>query len=459
MSDGAFWIQCPIMSAPENDPKLPAKLHRRWRGMGALIFMVFYSLFFSVHTELSKTTIFLKDHVVFSADTASVYADLSGPGDAAGSRGTGEASSFLLLHRVPIKLLTYLWSRASSDERMAAKHAVATLQGIAGALMIVFAYHLLLWSGLNTWNASLFAAVLGCSTTTMVFTAIPQTQIFSMLGITAMLTSMARGKHARWWEFSCAALYSVLCSHWNLIPAMILALVRGVHRWRVSGSYKPIPAVLGSVSFLALFAIGGMMLQSWLYPRASQMDAFDVARSSWTTLRQVQERAATTPWIARIQDVFVTNIVPPTATMLDDSTAGERKTRRTVSLLDEEWFVLDFRHAIWAGWLLLVLLGLSGLSAAAEHAGVATGALLVLGWQVLFYGALENPGERLLHSFAWTPLVVALVGVGVGRSLEKFKGLNVPVAVLLLAFVGVQGTRSYRFIHEIAEQLRLSASM
>lgn len=426
--------------------------------MGALIFMVFYSLFFSAHTELAKTTIFLKDHVVFAADTASVFADLAGPGDVAGSRGTGAASSFLLLHRAPVKLLTFVWAQASSDETMAAKHAVATLQAIAGALMIVFAYHLLLWSGLNTWNATLFAAVLGCSTTTLIFTALPQVQIFSMLGITAMLTAMARGRHARWWEFSCAALYSVLCSHWNLIPAIFLALVRGVHRWRISGSYKPIPAVLGSVSLLAILAIGGMMLQSRIYPRASQMDALDVARSSWTTLHQVQERAATVPWLVRVQDVFVTNIVPPTATMLDDSTAGERKTRRTVSLLDEEWLVLDFRHATWAGWLLLVLLGLTGLSAAAEHAGVATGALLVLGWQVLFYGALENPGERLLHSSAWTPLVVTIVAVGVGRSLDKFKGLNVPVAVLLLAFVGVQGTRSYRFILETAEHLRISAS-
>jgi hypothetical protein len=85
--------------------------------------------------------------------------------------------------------------------------------------------------------------------------------------------------------------------------------------------------------------------------------------------------------------------------------------------------------------------------------------LLLLGWQVLFYGALEDPGERLLQSAAWTSAVVTLTGVGVGRALEKFSTFGVPVAVLLLAFAVAQGTRNYRFIHEIAEQLKLSAAM
>lgn len=85
--------------------------------------------------------------------------------------------------------------------------------------------------------------------------------------------------------------------------------------------------------------------------------------------------------------------------------------------------------------------------------------MLLLGWQVLFYVALEDPGERLLQSAAWTSAVVTLTGVGVGRALEKFSTFGVPVAVLLLAFAVAQGTRNYRFIHEIAKQLKLSAAM
>ena len=103
--------------------------------------------------------------------------------------------------------------------------ALASLQAIAGAVMVVFLYNLLLWSGLSAWNATLFAALLGGSTTAMVFTALPQPQIFSMLGLTAMLAAMARGKRARWWEFSMAAPYSVLRSHWNVVPVLIPSLI------------------------------------------------------------------------------------------------------------------------------------------------------------------------------------------------------------------------------------------
>lgn len=447
------------MPVPETDPKLTAKLHRRWRGMGALLFTAFYSFFFAGHLELVKTTVYLKDGVVMGANAAAVQADLTLPGADAGSKGTGTASSFLLVHRIPVAVLETGWRPFSKDANEAKKMAVGTLQGIAGALAVVFLYHLMLWSGLSTWNAVMFAAIFGFSTTATVFTAVPQVQIFSMLGLTGMLTAMARGKRAQWWEFSAAALYSVLCSHWNVIPVAILAVSRAVWRWRTSDSFKPVPAVLGSMSLLILVATGAMMLQIWWYPKSSQMDVFDVAKSSMTTLHQAKERAAVTPWVSRLQDVFFTNILAPTPTMLDQSKALERKTRRTVSLVDEEWFVLDFRHAVWAGWMILMLLGLTGLPTAAEHAGVATGALLLLGWQVLFYGALEDPGERLLQSAAWTPAVVAITGVGVGRALDKFKTLGVPVAVLLLAFAVAQSTRNYRFIHEIAEQLRISASM
>lgn len=144
----------------------------------------------------------------------------------------------------------------------------------------------------------------------------------------------------------------------------------------------PVPAVNGSMGLLILVAVGGMMVQCWMYPKSSQMDVFDVAKSSMTTLHQAKERAAMTPWVSRTQDVFITNILTPTPTMLDQSKAQERKTRRVVSLVDEEWFALDFRHALWAGWMILMLLGFTGLPNAAEHAGVATGALLLLGWQV-----------------------------------------------------------------------------
>ena len=447
-----------LMPVPETDPKLATKLHRRWRGLGAVIFMVFYSLHFAGQSELEKTTVYLKDGVALAAPTSSFYADMTGTAEDAGTRGTGAASAFLLIHRPALGVLEVMWMPLMDSTAEAKKRALASLQAIAGAVMVVFLYNLLLWSGLSTWNATLFAAVLGCSTTAMVFTTLPQPQIFSMLGLTAMLAAMARGKRARWWEFSLAALYSVLCSHWNAVPVLILALVRGVRQWRQTPGYRLVPAVLGSICLLLVLAFGGMRLQGWIYPKSSQQTATAVMEASWEKIQQARARAADTPWLMRVQDVFFTSIVAPDAAMLDEKTAQERQTRRVVALADADWFALDFRHVIWAAWLLLLVIGLAGLPAAAEHAGVATGALLVLGWQVLFFGALENVGERLLHADAWAPAVVAIVGIGCGRALERFKTLQVPVAVLLLAFAIIQGTRGFQFVQQIAEQLKLAAA-
>lgn len=447
------------MTAPEADPKLASKVHRRWRGCGALLFVAFYSFFFAGHRQLMNTTIYLKDGVLMGTAAAAVHADLTLPAAEAGSKGTGEASSFLLLHRVPVALLEACWRPFSQNVGEAKKLAVGTLQSIAGALAAVFLYHLLLWSGLGIWNSVMLAAVLGCSTTATVFTAVPEVKVFSMLGLTAMLAAMARGEHARWWEFSASALYAVVCSHWNLIPVAILAMSRALWRWHTSDSFKPVPAVVGSMSLLILVAAGAMMLQSAWYPKSSQTNALAVAKSSMTTLHHAKQRVAVTPWRSRLQDVFFTSVLAPTPAMLDHGKEQERSTRRVVALVEQPAFALDFHHAVWAAWLLLLLVALAGLADAAGHPGAATGALALLGWQVLFHGSLQEPGEGLLHSAAWTPALVALTGIGMARSLARFKGLGVPLAVMLPVFVLVEALRNQRFIQEIAQQLRLLAVM
>jgi predicted ferric reductase len=126
------------MSVPESVLKVTAKLHRRWGwlGMGALLFTAFCSFFFAGHLELVKTTVYMKDGVV--------------PGADAGSKGTGAASSFLLVHRIPVAVMEAGWRPFSKDAVEVKKRAVGTLQGIAGALAVVFLYHLLLWSRLST---------------------------------------------------------------------------------------------------------------------------------------------------------------------------------------------------------------------------------------------------------------------------------------------------------------------
>ncbi|HBJ82904.1 MAG TPA: hypothetical protein DDZ88_03315 [Verrucomicrobiales bacterium] len=58
---------------PDDDLKQAAQLHRRWRGIGPILFAIFYSLFFAAHLKLEKTVVYLKDDVVFAANTAAFF--------------------------------------------------------------------------------------------------------------------------------------------------------------------------------------------------------------------------------------------------------------------------------------------------------------------------------------------------------------------------------------------------
>lgn len=106
-------------------------------------------------------------------------------------------------------------------------------------------------------------------------------------------------------------------------------------------------------------------------------------------------------------------------------------------------------------------LTLPGADAGSKGTGAASSFLLVhripvavmeAGWRPFSQDAVEAKKKAV-------GTLQGIAGVGVGRALDKFKTLGVPVAVLLLAFTVAQSTRNYRFIHEIAEQFRISVSM
>ncbi|MBK8095217.1 MAG: hypothetical protein IPK32_25415 [Verrucomicrobiaceae bacterium] len=448
------------MADTEIDPQLTTKLHRRWRGLGALIFTLFYSFFFAAHLAMVGTTVYLKDGAVLSAGTAKVYADMTLPAADAGGRGTGEGGAFLLLHRPFVAVFEGVWSMLAQDAAMAQKHAFGSLRALAGALMVVFLYNMLLWSGLGFWNAVLWAAVGGFSTASVVFTALPDTGVFTMLGLTAMLAAMARGRRARWWEFSIAALYTVLCSHWNLIAVILLVFVRGVRRWRMSqSSYGTVRAMLVSVCMLVLLMLGAMRIQGWMYPKSSRKPVTALVHEGTAQLEKAGERLMHTPWLSRLEDVFLNSVVAPDASAVDTVATNEPRTRRVITLAEDRGTVIGFERVLWAAWLLLLLLGMAGLPGAAEHAGVATGALILLGWQMVYYGALEQAGQRLLFSWAWLPPLIIATAVGCGRALQRYSRLRVPVTVLLIFFASMLAMRNFGFIQRIADQIRLIASV
>ena len=321
----------------------------------------------------------------------------------------------------------------------------------AGALTVVLLYLTLMCCGVARLRAVLFASVLGASTAVSLFAALPLPQIFIALGLMAALAAVARGRTAFWWEFPAAAFYACCCSLWNVIPILLLVLVGAVRDSRAGGSVRPLFSGFISAVLLLLVTLGAMKLQSWAYPGSGVVSPVAVLRESVETLNQASRQAADVPWAARMQDVWFANVIAPTVTALDKTDPG----RRVVTLAEGRWLEMDVQHGIGAVWLLLLLLGLLGLPWAMRSSATAVAALLLGGWLVLFYGALEAPGERLLHSALWTLAVIALVGLGVEQPLRRWSGLQWPVMAALGVFLVLQTAHNGLFIAEVAKRIAL----
>lgn len=436
---------------PDDDLKQAAQLHRRWRGIGPVLFAIFYSLFFAAHLKLEKTAVYLKDDVVLSANTAAFSTDLTSEPAQAGARGSGQGSAFLLLHHHPARVLAVLWLLFSDSPGAAARHAVAALTSAAGALTVVLLYLTLMCCGVARLRAVLFACVLGVSTAIGLFAALPLPQIFSALGLMAALAAVARGRAAFVWEFPVAAFYACCCSLWNVIPILLLVLVGAVRDSRAGGSVRLLFSGFISAALLLLVTLGAMKLQGWAYPGSGAVSPAAVLSESMGTLNQASRQAADVPWAARMQDVLFANVVAPTVTVPEKTDSG----RRVITLAEGRWLEMDVQHGIGAVWLLLLLLGLIGLPWAMRSSATAVAALLLGGWLALFHGSLEAPGERLLHSALWTPAVIALVGLGVEQPLRRWSWLQWPVMAVLGVFLVLQAGHNGLFIAEIAKRIAL----
>lgn len=392
-----------------------AQIHRRWRGIGALLLVAFYSLFFSLHLKLEKSNFYLHDRSVLVTNTASFFNDLVLPKEHAGAGGTGKGSAFLLLHHAPARLLVAAW-KPFSDESAARKHAVATLTASAGAMTVVLLYLTLMWSGMGRLRAALMAAMLGATTAMNLIAVVPVPQVFSALGLAAVLASVARGRSGRWWEFPLAAFYAICCSPWNAVPVALMGLVGGMRVFRGGGGMRPLIGLFGGALVLALLVFGAMMLQEWFYPRASMSLA--ALMESWEqtfshAVRHSSDRTIKPAWV-----------VNPVIELVVDASG--------VSLRD---------RGVVLAWLLMSFLALIGLVGALRRVPLAImAALLGLAWCLWFYGTSKwsnNPGHHLLTSHS-VPLLIFLVGIGLEQYVKWVRWLRWPATCLLTAFVVLQ---------------------
>ena len=164
------------------------------------------------------------------------------------------------MHRIPLAVLEELL--AVQRDANEAEMAVGTLQGIAGADG-GFLYQLLLWSRAEHLNAVLFLQPSWAFRRRPVFAAVPQGEIFSMLGGSCCMLTIARGNGRPMVEFSTAALCccAVLAveSHPGGDPGDGGVRLALAHRRIPSSRCPPLVSSLAC----SASATGAMMLRWW----------------------------------------------------------------------------------------------------------------------------------------------------------------------------------------------------
>ena len=442
----------------QSEGAVHARVSRRWRGLGAILFLGFYSLYFAAHVRLSDTVVYLKDDALSSARTSMVFTDLiTARSDERRLSGSAHPL-FTLFHQPAAQLAILGWERLSQDTNSARKHAVAVLTAGAGALTVLLLYHTLLWTGVSMGRSVLAAAIQGGSTMAAVWAAVPEVWVFCGLGLMAMLWAVARGRSGRWWELPLAIVYAVGCWAWLAIPAVFLLLMAEFRAGRLSSWFGRLFSVLGSLAVIVSALLALNTLQRVLYPRVS--NGFEVAalqEEVEIVSAGVQPEAWSRERVRRlIQSSGFTAVVAPEAVVKERPLGKAGPVRRSVSFQDDRWLQMDFHHAVWGAWALLLVLGLGGLPVMARHApGMVLALLGVVAFVAAFLLFYQVELDRFLFGSLATPILVAVVGIGLEGAVRFWRGLALPVGLLALVFLGSQMTRNWQLVLELDSMLKL----
>jgi len=437
-----------MSTRPSRSISATSRVLIRWRGMGALLAVAFYSLFFAAHHRFHNTPVYMTDGVLFGSRTQTVFNDLIALREGDHRSIGAEHPAFTLLHQPAAQLIIKGLQFLGLDVNSARKHGVAVLTCLAGALGVVMVYHALLWGGVGALRCILLAAIYGAGTCAWIVVPLPETWTFAGLGLAAVAAVAARGPLARWWLHLLAAVYAMSCFVGNVIPVLLLALVRCAQDTAAAQKLSARPLVTALAAAAITFGLAN--LQRVVFPRSAalptQLLEWREADAGWTATAETPARVA--------REVFISNIVAPKA--ITTKTQGAARGRARV-VLDEDasWSGFDLQTGVGTAWLLLLVLGGAGLVWRAVDDPFTLGIAAVLVWSIAALPWYGSPDRLLLLACLWTPMVVLAVGLGLERTLVRWPRLAVPVTLLLAAFLAAQITRNWIFLQDVARMVRL----
>lgn len=220
----------------------------------AALFLAFFALYLATGRSLGKTGVFAHDDALFQSDTSRATRDLTEPG--ADHYRTKVHPLFVILLN---PLGTLLWKITGSQIR-----AAALLVAAAGALCVVMAHTFFRAIGHGTAAALALAVLLGVSASHLVFASIPDTFIFTALGL-ILCAGLALRRPGSLAAGVPAGVFAMGMATTNLAPAALLFL-GGARR---EGFWKGVRRTAALALLVLAVAAALSLLQKKVYPSSN----------------------------------------------------------------------------------------------------------------------------------------------------------------------------------------------
>jgi hypothetical protein len=382
---------------------------------------------------------FERDNVFFRSDTHRVFVNLTGS-RSDDHRRTSTHPVFVLLHNPLGQGLARLFAAAGAEPEAARRRASLLLTAAAGALAGALGFLLLRGIGVQAARAALFAAILGASSSHWVFASIPETWIFSALGLGA--AALAAVRAAPEWRFQLAAVYSIAVVTTNLVPVAILALLRAAQQ-----GTSPLSSALGRAArstALALALTAALALvQHAVYPTTALffLPGSVAKETKWVKWSHWLERPATTVKIL-VRHLAVDNLAAPEA-------ANSPHDGLPMASIEEAGRPhYGSRLAVLAAWGAVLAVAVRGALRRELFRPPLLAALAILGFDFAFHSFFGN--DRFLYSCGWTVFSVVAVAVAFDAGAPRGGRWGAAATGLLGLFLALQLASNWRFLGELA---------
>jgi hypothetical protein len=390
------------MSLPH--PRLRA-IFQKQRLMLFLFWLLLLAGYRTAAVQTAESPLYIRDNVCFRSDTKRALGDLAGSRLQKHKNTTGHPI-FVLFHQPFGNAIREIYR--SMDKRLKPPAASrlagpwVTAAAGAGAVVLLFCcLQCLLPARLSLWFSLIFAA----SASTMFYASVPETYIFSCLGICALAWVAVRQDKGGGLAWQAAVVYAVSNLTINLVPAAIWSCVR----FRGAGWWKR--------AFLAFLVSGAALVilslvQRAIYPQTALffLPGSVSREAGWLTWEHLS-----TPWQTLrilLQHLFVTNIIAPEPVLV------EVLGLPMASVEAGSWSMIQPALPLVLLWIVVLGTALWGLRHRAALTAPVLASLAVLGFNLVFFSVFGH--DRMLYVALWTPMTILVVAAGTGAFLRQY---------------------------------------